>query len=200
MTSIQQPLTMPKEELRRRYDDLAPDYSRMQWLEDYVFGVRRLRRKLMQRARGKVLDVACGTGESFPYFHSAVEITAVDLSTGMVEIARRCAEQTSVLIRWFLPSRPVRFRIRLLHCRRCAASAGQKAASCYTVEAGGAGWDIIRIATPTATFKPLAVAGTRSHLSLLGLQAYTSYPFGAHFFGDFLRNRGCASKGLIRTA
>src|SRR5689334_8589802 len=84
---------MTKEELRQRYDNLATGYSQGMWVENYIFGVQRLRASLMVKATGKVLDVACGTGENFPYFKSATDITAIDLSPQMLETARTRAEK-----------------------------------------------------------------------------------------------------------
>ncbi len=84
---------LTKDELQQRYDSLAPVYSRGMWVENHVFGVQRLRASLMVKATGKVLDVACGTGENFPYFKMVTDITAIDLSPQMLDIARARAEK-----------------------------------------------------------------------------------------------------------
>lgn len=85
--------TKTKGELQRIYDGFAPVYSRETLLVDYLFGLRKLRRALMQNASGKILDVACGTGENFPFFNPEDDITAVDLSPGMLSIARERADR-----------------------------------------------------------------------------------------------------------
>jgi ubiquinone/menaquinone biosynthesis C-methylase UbiE len=84
--------TLPNEEIQQAYDQLAPDYDRMTFIERYLFGVDRLRRRLLDGVSGHVLDVACGSGANFSSFHAASHITAVDLSPGMLDIARRKAE------------------------------------------------------------------------------------------------------------
>ena len=84
---------LTKDELQQRYDNLAAGYSQGMWVENYIFGVRRLRASLMIKATGKVLDVACGTGENFPYFKAATDVTAIDLSPQMLETARTRAEK-----------------------------------------------------------------------------------------------------------
>lgn len=84
--------TLPNEEIRQRYDEIAPNYDRLMLLERYLFGVVRLRRRLLDGVSGHVLDVACGSGANFPFFHAADHITAVDLSPGMLDVARRKAE------------------------------------------------------------------------------------------------------------
>jgi ubiquinone/menaquinone biosynthesis C-methylase UbiE len=85
--------TMPNEEIQQAYDQLAPDYDRMAFIIRYLFGVDRLRSRLLDGVSGRVLDVACGSGANFPVFHAATHITAVDLSPGMLDIARRKAER-----------------------------------------------------------------------------------------------------------
>ncbi len=83
---------MAKDELQHRYDDLALEYNRGRWVEDYLFGVKRIRAKLLAQASGKVLDVACGTGENFPFFKTNTTVIAIDLSSRMLDIARGRAE------------------------------------------------------------------------------------------------------------
>jgi ubiquinone/menaquinone biosynthesis C-methylase UbiE len=85
--------TMPNEEIQQAYNQLAPDYDRMTFVERYLFGVDHLRRHLLAGVSGRVLDVACGSGANFPAFHTASHITAVDLSPGMLDIARHKAER-----------------------------------------------------------------------------------------------------------
>ncbi|MCK6583898.1 MAG: class I SAM-dependent methyltransferase [Anaerolineales bacterium] len=76
-------------DLQNAYDAIADGYEQKLWFDHYVFGVARLRKQLMSRARGKILDVACGTGLNFSAFPSKSEITAVDLSPKMLESARQ---------------------------------------------------------------------------------------------------------------
>lgn len=53
-----------------------------------ILGVRRLRRRLLQRATGNVLDVAVGTGRNLRYYPRTCRVTGVDFSPAMLEIAR----------------------------------------------------------------------------------------------------------------
>ena len=48
----------------------------------------------------RVLDVACGTGENFPFFRPEDDITAVDLSPGMLSIARERANRLGLKINY----------------------------------------------------------------------------------------------------
>lgn len=87
------PLSMGTGEIRRAYDEFAPNYRRYAWFENTLLGLNRQRRRLMGRASGAILDVACGTGENFTYLPAASRITAVDLSPGMVAQAERRAHE-----------------------------------------------------------------------------------------------------------
>jgi ubiquinone/menaquinone biosynthesis C-methylase UbiE len=78
-------------ELQNAYDEIAPQYEKKTWLDQNILGVRRQRNQLMSKAYGQILDVACGTGLNFPSFPATSEITAVDLSPRMLEIAQQKA-------------------------------------------------------------------------------------------------------------
>ena len=76
----------------RRYDRMAPLYdlynAPMEWM-----GFRRRRRRLLAKARGRVLEVGVGTGKNLSHYPSGVELTAIDVSKSMLERARRRAEK-----------------------------------------------------------------------------------------------------------
>jgi ubiquinone/menaquinone biosynthesis C-methylase UbiE len=82
---------MKVNELQSAYDELAVQYEKKTWFDQYILGVARQRKQLMSRAHGKILDVACGTGLNFPMFPATGEITAIDLSPRMLEIAQQKA-------------------------------------------------------------------------------------------------------------
>lgn len=84
---------LTRDELRGEYDSIANEYERKLWFDQSILGIARLRKQLMSRARGKILDVACGTGLNFPLFAPGSDITAIDFSPGMLEIARQNASQ-----------------------------------------------------------------------------------------------------------
>ncbi|HLC75561.1 MAG TPA: methyltransferase domain-containing protein [Candidatus Peribacterales bacterium] len=75
-------------ELRGIYDDFATRYDRhIMWLER-IAGLRNMRQKLFQQACGDVLDVATGTGANYEFFPASCNVTGVDLSTQMLEVAK----------------------------------------------------------------------------------------------------------------
>jgi len=84
-------------EISAKYDRFARWYD---WLEGIpnLLGLSRLRRTLLRRASGKVLEVAVGTGKNLSYYPRDCRIIAVDLSKAMLNIARRRAAKLSVQV------------------------------------------------------------------------------------------------------
>lgn len=82
---------MAVNELQVAYEEIADRYEKKTWFDRHILGVARQRKQLMARAHGKILDVACGTGLNFPMFPATGEITAIDLSPRMLEIAQQKA-------------------------------------------------------------------------------------------------------------
>ena len=83
------------QEISRMYDDFARWYD---WAEAIpeVLGVSKLRRSLLRRASGSVLEVAAGTGKNLKFYPDRCLITAADLSRQMLTIARSRAANHSV--------------------------------------------------------------------------------------------------------
>jgi len=79
---------MTVSKLQNAYDEIADQYEKKIWFDQRILGVARLRKKLLSKATGKILEVACGTGLNIPLFLSGSDITAVDLSPNMLEVAR----------------------------------------------------------------------------------------------------------------
>ncbi|MFE9689182.1 class I SAM-dependent methyltransferase [Micromonospora sp. NPDC005806] len=75
---------------RRVWDKTAPSYDKqIAFLERIQFGGGR--EWLGARARGRVLEVAIGTGRSLPHYAADVTVTGIELSPAMLDIARRHA-------------------------------------------------------------------------------------------------------------
>lgn len=79
--------------VRELYDEAAGHW-RLLGLIDAVLLVNRLRKKHFTTAAGEVLDVGCGTGENFEYLRGADSVTGLDISSEMVEEARRRIRQS----------------------------------------------------------------------------------------------------------
>jgi len=81
-------------ELAEKYDRFARWYN---WLESIpnLVGLSRLRRLLLRRASGKVLEVAVGTGKNLSYYPPDCRIVTLDLSSEMLKVARTHATKLS---------------------------------------------------------------------------------------------------------
>jgi ubiquinone/menaquinone biosynthesis C-methylase UbiE len=73
----------------------AKKYSRISNLYDIIeypiekFLLQKYREKVISRAQGKILEIGVGTGKNLPYYSRNSELTAIDFSSGMLEIAQR---------------------------------------------------------------------------------------------------------------
>ena len=80
---------------RARYQRISPLYDAME-----IFAERRYRSwrpRLWSRVQGpKVLEVGVGTGKNMSYYPDGMEITAVDLTPGMLERAKKRAAQLNL--------------------------------------------------------------------------------------------------------
>jgi ubiquinone/menaquinone biosynthesis C-methylase UbiE len=95
MVSDEMPVKFTSQEISQKYNQVARWYDWIEGIPD-LLGLRRLRRQLLKRAAGSVLEVAVGTGKNLPYYPSNCRITAVDLSTEMLNIARKRAAKLSL--------------------------------------------------------------------------------------------------------
>jgi ubiquinone/menaquinone biosynthesis C-methylase UbiE len=89
------------QEISRKYDQFAPWYDWVEGIPD-LLGVRRLRRRLLKRASGKVLEVAVGTGRNLQFYHSDCRITTLDVSNEMLNVARKRAANLSIAVSFLL--------------------------------------------------------------------------------------------------
>jgi ubiquinone/menaquinone biosynthesis C-methylase UbiE len=83
---------LTQDEIRLKYNQFAPWYDLAEALPE-LLGVRNLRRTLLQRASGQVLEVAVGTGKNLPSYPKACQLTAVDVSLAMVTRGRQRADK-----------------------------------------------------------------------------------------------------------
>jgi ubiquinone/menaquinone biosynthesis C-methylase UbiE len=77
---------------RKRYNRIAPFYDLMEApIERMIFSS--WRKRLKYRVKGKkALEVGVGTGKNLTYYPSNIQITAIDLSPGMIARAKKRAE------------------------------------------------------------------------------------------------------------
>jgi ubiquinone/menaquinone biosynthesis C-methylase UbiE len=88
-------------DISEKYDRFARWYDWVEGIPD-LLGVGRLRRSLLSRASGRVLEVAVGTGKNLPYYPDGCRITAMDLSSEMLNVARERAAKLSMYVSFSL--------------------------------------------------------------------------------------------------
>ncbi len=77
---------------RARYQRISPLYDLMELLPERRY--LSWRSELWQRVRGpRVLELGVGTGKNMPFYPSGVDLTAIDLTPGMLERARKRARR-----------------------------------------------------------------------------------------------------------
>ena len=88
---MKHPGETPTERQRRIWDKSASSYDGQMDFVERLLG-RGDREWLGERATGRVLEVAIGTGRSLPFYVTATSLTGVDLSPEMLAVARRRAD------------------------------------------------------------------------------------------------------------
>src|SRR4030095_4218896 len=89
------PVHFTSREISEKYDRFARWYDLVEEIPN-VLGVRKLRRGVLQRASGKVLEVAVGTGKNLPYYPRRCRIIAMDVSREMLNVAMQRAAKLSM--------------------------------------------------------------------------------------------------------
>lgn len=81
------PAEDPTTKQRRVWDKAAPAYDRhIALFERVLLGGGR--EWVGRRSRGRLLEVAIGTGRNLPHYPADVQVTGVDLSSAMLDLAR----------------------------------------------------------------------------------------------------------------
>ena len=84
-----------RQELAEKYNRFARWYDLVEGIPD-LLGIRKLRRRLLGRVSGTVLEVAVGTGKNLSFYPHASRVIAVDFSREMLKVARRRSEKLPV--------------------------------------------------------------------------------------------------------
>ena len=79
------------ERVRDIFNASASDYDRAMAFNDRLF-FGDGRAWACSQVRGQVLEIAIGTGRNLPFYAADVEITGIELSSAMLEIARQRAQ------------------------------------------------------------------------------------------------------------
>jgi len=82
----------PNDKARRVWDKAAPRYDDSMGFFERTF-IEDGREWITSRARGRVLEVAVGTGRDLPFYPADVTLTGIDLSPAMLALARKRAAE-----------------------------------------------------------------------------------------------------------
>jgi len=83
---------MNSEQIAEKYNLIAKWYDFCVSIIE-MFGMIGLRRKLIEKASGKVLEIGIGTGRNLRYYSEGCVIIGIDYSKEMLKIARRRADR-----------------------------------------------------------------------------------------------------------
>src|SRR5207248_5418751 len=90
-------LASETQRVRRIWERLAPRYDKdIKLFEKLLFSGGR--EWVSSRTKGEVLEIAAGTGRNLEHYPPKVRLTAVDVSTSMLEIARQRAAQLGLQV------------------------------------------------------------------------------------------------------
>jgi ubiquinone/menaquinone biosynthesis C-methylase UbiE len=94
-------VNLTSQEISEKYNRFARWYDLIEGVPD-LLGLTRLRRRLLQRASGLVLEVAVGTGKNLRYYPEAPRTIALDVSREMLNVARNRAARLTLQISFVL--------------------------------------------------------------------------------------------------
>ena len=76
-----------KEDTSHKYSRIAKVYDLFEWPIETLL-LKKLRKEAVSYTYGDVLEVGIGTGKNLHYYNKSVDLTAIDFSPGMLEIAK----------------------------------------------------------------------------------------------------------------
>src|SRR5699024_12080447 len=78
---------MDRQSLIRKFDKQAKKYDNRR-KNNHAY---KYRQRIFREAEGKVLEVSIGVGLNFPFYNRNIELTGLDFSKEMLDIARNVA-------------------------------------------------------------------------------------------------------------
>jgi ubiquinone/menaquinone biosynthesis C-methylase UbiE len=94
-------LGFTSQEISRKYDRFARWYDWFEGVPD-LLGLSKLRRRLLQGASDRVLEVAVGTGKNLRFYPRGSRVIALDLSREMLNVARKRAAKLPINVSFLL--------------------------------------------------------------------------------------------------
>ena len=93
-------MEITKQKVRELYEKHSKYYDLTAFLDKIFLGNKR--KYLLSKAYGKVLEVGAGTGRNLPLYNEKCDVTAVDLTSAMLEVAKKRAAKLNRKVKSFL--------------------------------------------------------------------------------------------------
>jgi len=93
--------TFTNEIIMKEYDKFSKFYDYFT-LPFNIFLLARLRKKLLADLKGRVLEVAAGSGENLKYYNKSCRISSIDLSPRMLGLAKKKAKRLGIRVKFYI--------------------------------------------------------------------------------------------------
>lgn len=95
---------MKDKEVEAKYNRMSRIYNLFEFFPENIM-FKRWRKRVLQQPQGKVLEIGVGTGKNLPYYnYSKVDLTAIDLSSGMLKQAMDLVKKNNYPVKLKLAS------------------------------------------------------------------------------------------------
>ncbi|MBT4539357.1 class I SAM-dependent methyltransferase [Candidatus Woesearchaeota archaeon] len=92
-------MTLTNKQISKKYNRFSLFYDFIERpIEKKLFS--KWRKELLKEVKGRVLEIGVGTGKNFPYYnHEKVDLTAIDISKGMLNKAKKKANDLGLKVK-----------------------------------------------------------------------------------------------------
>lgn len=96
-------------QVTKKYNRAAALYNILEWPIEKIF-YQRWRKDLLKSVRGNVLEIGVGTGKNLPFYnYTKCNLTAVDISKGMLNKAKKLAQKKNFPVKFKLTTTDLPF-------------------------------------------------------------------------------------------
>ncbi len=95
---------MKDQEVKQKYDRISSVYNIFETIPETVM-FKKWRKRILEQPKGKVLEIGVGTGKNLCYYnYKQVDLTAIDISPGMLKQAESLAKKKNYPLTFKLSS------------------------------------------------------------------------------------------------
>ena len=86
-------MSLTGKQVQKKYNRYSTVYDLLEWLPEKML-LGKLRKPFLENIKGNVLEIGVGTGKNLPYYnYNKVDLTAIDISQGMLHKAKKVAKE-----------------------------------------------------------------------------------------------------------